>query len=399
MVIRDHVSEVIAVLRKARSVAVILIMVATLAACAPAATAPPAARPAQTGAEGAAPSDWDRIVAEARKEGEVIVWVGPGTDARKHNKDRFEADYPGIKVTLVQLSTNERDARLLREMEAGVAKLDVITTGGANANLTLRPAGALRDLRPFLVLPEVTAVSNWRDGKLLWVDPDEKFVLQSEIRVTPSLALHESVDDTEVQNWEDLLNPKWRGKIVMGDPRRGGGGFAAGLLMYYHSDLGPEFTRRFYSETGVTFNDDERQNVEWVVSGRMLINLRPDNRQVRDVTAVGAKVKVVPSLSAKGKPAESFGGSAGQLFVPNLDPLPHPNAAIVYINWFFSKAGQQAMVDELERASRRLDVDHTKMPDYTVPKPGVSYLDLNRYTGQEATQKMRDDLNTWYASR
>ena len=382
-----------------RSGALALAFMAMLVACAPKAAAPPPPPPAQGATAGsAATPDWDRVVAEARREGEVIVWIGPGGDARKHNKDRFEADYPGIKVTLVQLANPERDTRLLREMEAGLAKLDVITTGGANANFTLRPAGALQNLRPFLQ-PEIIDPRHWRDGKLLWVDAEEQYILQSEMRVTASLAVHESVDLSEVQNWEDLLNPKWRGKIVMGDPRRGGGGFAAGLLLHYHPDLGPEFTRRFYSETDIVFNDDERQNVEWVVSGRMLINVRPDNRQVRDVMAVGAKIKLVPSLNAKGRPADSFGGSAGQLFVPNLNPLPHPNAARVYTNWFFSKAGQQAMVDELERASRRLDVDHSKMADYTVPKVGVTYLDLNRFTDEESVQRMRDDLARWYRSR
>jgi hypothetical protein len=39
------------------------------------------------------------------------------------------------------------------------------------------------------------------------------------------------------------------------------------------------------------------------------------------------------------------------------------------------------------------------MPDYTVPKPGVDYLDLNRYTATEAVQKMRNDLNMWYEAR
>ena len=34
--------------------------------------------------------------------------------------------------------------------------------------------------------------------------------------------------------------------------------------------------------------------------------------------------------------------------IPNLNPLPHPNAARVYANWMFSKQGQQAMVDFLE---------------------------------------------------
>jgi hypothetical protein len=128
---------------------------------------------------------------------------------------------------------------------------------------------------------------------------------------------------------------------------------------------------------------------------RTHILIRPDNRQVRDVQALGSNIKLVSTLKAKGSPADSFGGSAGQIFLPNLD-LPHPNAATVYINWFLSKAGQQAMIDNLERASRRLDVDYSKMPEYTVPKPGVNYMDLNRYTDQELTRAMREDVSRWF---
>src|SRR6266487_4083578 len=94
----------------------LLLVVAGLVACAPTGAAPPAAQPAPSVSEvTAASTDWDRIVAEARREGEVIVWNGPGEDARRHNKDAFEAAYPGIKVTLAQLGGPERDARLLQE--------------------------------------------------------------------------------------------------------------------------------------------------------------------------------------------------------------------------------------------------------------------------------------------
>ena len=71
-----------------------LVCLAVLAGCTPA-TAPTGSSPAQPVAQTGTPaSDWDRIVADARREGEVIVWVGPGADARALAKDAFEAAYP-----------------------------------------------------------------------------------------------------------------------------------------------------------------------------------------------------------------------------------------------------------------------------------------------------------------
>src|SRR5262245_36995295 len=112
-----------------RSVLVSLILLAISAACAPQSGAPGGSAPSASTAPASSGSDWDRILAEARREGEVIVWVGPGADARRLNKDRFEEAYPGIRVELAQIESSERDARFVREFQAGVAKVDVMTTG------------------------------------------------------------------------------------------------------------------------------------------------------------------------------------------------------------------------------------------------------------------------------
>ena len=83
---------------------------------------------------------------------------------------------------------------------------------------------------------------------------------------------------------------------------------------------------------------------------------------------------------------------------PNVNPLPHPNATKVYASWFYSREGQQAMVDILAIPSNRADVDLSKLPPYTIPQPGVDYINLNdeTYTGTERVQAMRDDVNKWY---
>ena len=81
--------------------------------------------------------------------------------------------------------------------------------------------------------------------------------------------------------------------------------------------------------------------------------------------------------------------------VPNIEPLPHPNAARVYLNWFYSKQGMQALEDIRLYASRRADLDNSKIPAYTLLEPGVEYINLNSpvVTSTENVNAMRDLVN------
>ncbi len=344
-------------------------------------------------------ADWDRTVAAAKSEGEVIVWSGqPGDDFREVLKDEFEKAYPGIRVALFQApTTTERDSRFLAEREAGVIKADVMQSGSGSANTRLKPVGALRDLRPFLVLPEVTDASKWLDNQFLWADPEEMYVAQPEARVAYSAAINSSVAPSELTSWWDLLNPKFNGKIVMNDPRQSGSGLSRAQFFYFTPELGTAFTSRLYGETGITFGSDLRQNLEWVISGRMLVNISPDERQVALAKEAGLPFKIVSGLNVTpgaGKVGDSYSGGSTALFLPDTE-MPHPNAAKVYVNWYLGQKAQQLMADKLVIVSRRTDVTKSKVPEALIPKPGQSYMHMEYFSSADDSTVVRDDVNKW----
>ena len=54
---------------------------------------------------------------------------------------------------------------------------------------------------------------------------------------------------------------------------------------------------------------------------------------------------------------------------------PHPNAQTVFLNWIASRPGQEVYSHVERQPSRRVDVHDPSIVDFTIPKPGVSYLD------------------------
>jgi ABC-type Fe3+ transport system substrate-binding protein len=270
-------------------------------------------------------------------------------------------------------------------------------SGSAGVNARVKPRGALQPLKP-LLRAEILDPKIWREG-ILWVDKEQVYMLQSDTQVYPPLALNKSIAEGEITKWEDLLNEKYRGKIVQTDPRSSGPGFANGLFLHYHPGLGPEFTKELYNKR-IVFSPDERQNAEWIDSGRMLIGIHAKPQEVEALQQVGGSIRFSPHLEIKGKPSATYSGSDGILFVPNLNPLPHPNAARLYANWFYSKEGQQALADIVKTPSNRLDVDLKNVPARTIPQQGVEYTNMNedRFTSAESVQGMRDYVNKVYVA-
>lgn len=339
-----------------------------------------------------APSeDWNTILQAAKKEAEVIVWATGGDLRRAFWKDAFEKANPGIAVKLFAPATlSERDSRFIKEFEAGIAKVDIFVGGTGGMMGRLKPAGMLQPLRP-LMRPETLDPKNW-NGEQTWTDIDKKWSLVSDITPAAAAAVNASVKDEELQTWGDLLSSKFDGKIIMSDPRQAGPGFALGLYMFYNPDMGPDFVARLFAKGRVQVSLDERQMVEWVDSGRMLVTLYPRQREVDQLRELGGKLRLAPALKAGGVPQSIVVGSDGAIGVPNINPLPNPNAARVYIDWLYSRQGQQAMVDILGIASTRADVDMSKLSPSVRPTPGVKYTSANdeRLQMPERAKAMRD---------
>jgi iron(III) transport system substrate-binding protein len=73
--------------------------------------------------------DWDDIVAKAREEGEVIVYSSSGRIAKL--VDDFNAHYPEITLTLFDLGSVKTVEKTIREQDAGIFNVDVVTTGNS----------------------------------------------------------------------------------------------------------------------------------------------------------------------------------------------------------------------------------------------------------------------------
>lgn len=335
--------------------------------------------------------DWSRVLEAARKEGQVHVWGAAGDVLRKFWKDSFEKDVPGIAVRLFQANTSsERDSRVLRDLQAGVLKADVLIGGSGGMVGRLKPSKALQPLKP-LLRADVLELKGWIDGGPLWVDNEREYILLGDLPASTPGVAHTSVAG-EITSWDDLLNPKFDGKIISLDPRQAGLSFAFALFMLQTPELGPSYLQRLYRGGRIVFTVDQRQAAEWVDSGRMLVGTGIRESEIAGVLSVSNSVKVLPALRAGATPMTLAVGSDTAICIPNLDPLPNPNAARIYVNWLYSKLGQQALVDVNGQFSLRTDVDQNHLPERLKQKPGVVYKNVNNEAsaGADIAQQMRD---------
>ena len=161
------------------------------------------------GENAGAQEDWDDIVAKATAEGEVVIYSSSGRIAKL--KDHFEALYPGITLTLFDLGSVKTIEKTVREQDAGIFQVDVITTGnsgqvvyellGKNRIFNYVPA-AYRDRIP----------QENRDPLLIRVNEAIVFFYNTEA----------NPDGPPVSNVWELTQEKFRGKVGIKNPMASG---------------------------------------------------------------------------------------------------------------------------------------------------------------------------------
>ena len=349
-----------------RRSALVVVLVWLVACAGPAPSAAPAAAGrASTAAapQATAPPGWDETVAAARAEGRLTILTRPTTDWRKVF-EAFQQDYPGIQVEHTGARPSDLVPRIQAEQQGGQYLWDAYHGPTNNVIAILAPAGGLEDVRPFFVLPEVTADSAWAGGFEKWGHDVTHQPLLFSYGMSAVQELYavnrDLVPPTELTSIDDLTNPKWRGKLVIGDPRtpQQGSIFLTCGMEYKNrrGEDGAAWVRRILSEQDPVIATDVRQITEWVVRGRYPVAIGAERYLVKDMRREGIAFNVEMH---KGESAchGLLGGTDGLLAI--LKSPPHPNAAKVWVNWFLGPRGQQAFVDafaELEYLSRRTDV-------------------------------------------
>ena len=284
----------------------------------------------------ASQTDWEKVIAAAKKEGEVRLW-GDQEITHPDIIAAFTKEYSFIRPVTVNGRVGELMPRIIAERRAGKYLADLYSGGlGGRSFFDFHKAGVLDPIKPLLILPEVVDESKWLNGEHYYADSEKQYVFMYEGSVAGA-GLHYNtsvVDLKEFKSYWDLLNPKWKGKILLYE--RVGVGSPSVVRFYYNAQLGPDFLRRFFSETDLTVSQDRRQSSDWLASGKFPICI--DCGDTDRAKQQGLPVDEFPHASLKEASYEiSTSGNSGLALI---NDAPNPNAARVFINWFLSRNGQ-----------------------------------------------------------
>lgn len=317
---------------------------------------------------------WQETVAAAKREGKVVVYGPPGTHIREALTRGFQKKYPDISVEYTGGANPQLTPKLIHEAQAGAITADLHIGGTTSPIAELMPRNILAPVQPFLVGPESSDSSKWRDGKYEFADEARKLILVFALIAHPGLAYNPKlVNGSAIKSWKELLQPRWKGKMSMWDPRRPGAGLAMSAFAYFSEELGPNYLRELFKQE-VAFHSSEnaRQALEWVASGRYPMNLATSTRTATDLIAKGLSIELGKAPSMKEGTWLTPGGSA--LMV--VRGAPHPNAAKVYLDWLLGREAQLDHSKAIEHVSLRMDVPFDFIHPALVPREGESTLTM-----------------------
>jgi iron(III) transport system substrate-binding protein len=328
---------------------------------------------------------WEDLVRAAEKEGEVTVYATHSVGDLRVIWDGFKKKFPKIKLNSVGISTtSEIVTKIMAERRAGQFLVDVMLGApGATYNSFYR-GKTVDPLPPALVLPGVTDLSKWWKGKHRYIDPEGKyvFVYQSTLYGPPVYYNTKLVNMDSIKSVWDLLDAKWKGKMIALWPRPNYVSTAL-LFMYHHPQVGPKFLERLYGgEMDLTYFSDFRQGTDWLASGKyplcVLCRLRRAHEQ-------GLPVDEANPYHFKEAPG--IGSNNGAVAL--MSNHPHPNGARVFINWYLSREGQIAFrqanntVEDQTTTSMREDLPAEVVPEAARRRKDVDYIEISRHDWME----------------
>src|ERR1700722_4489855 len=264
------------------------------------------------------------LIAAATKEGQVIHYTSTDLPVAEKLAKAFEAKYPGIAVRVERTGAERVFQRIGQEYASKIHAVDVVNSSDAAHFIVWKRDGILA---PYV--PEDVAKFYPPEHR----DVDGQFASG---RVWPSIiAYNTSLVKAEdaPKSFADLLEPRWKGKIVKGHPGYSGTIMTATYQM--QRDLGWTW-----------FEQLAKQNVMQVQS-----SADPPKKLdlgERAIMADGNEYNIL-QMKETGRPVEPVYASEGSPLIigPNgiFKNSPNPNAAQLFQSFSFSPEAQQLIID------------------------------------------------------
>lgn len=145
---------------------------------------------------------WDSLYAAAKKEGKLVVWSSRDVPVNQAVAKLFTKRFPGIELEIFKILPSPAMERLVTERKAGRPGGDII-----DPNISFMPLLLDRDLAEVV---DYAAFGVPRDEVLF--DGRAAVIGHYDLPLGYNTEL---VKPGELKSWDDLLDPKWRGKIIV----------------------------------------------------------------------------------------------------------------------------------------------------------------------------------------
>jgi iron(III) transport system substrate-binding protein len=146
-------------------------------------------------------------VAAARREGKVVWYTSTPIETGQKIADLFQKEY-GIRVEMFRSGGSAILRRFQQEMDAGRVAVDVLTHSDPSAANALTKKGLFVLFKPrnFDKVPDAAK------------DANGAYIAQRLNLMTHYLRSDKVALVDEPKTWNDLTDPKYRGKLVLTDP-------------------------------------------------------------------------------------------------------------------------------------------------------------------------------------
>jgi iron(III) transport system substrate-binding protein len=317
------------------------------------------------GALAAPASAQDPRLEAARKEGKVVWYTSLALTSAEKVAKLFEAAYPGVKVEVQRTGSQRILQRVMQELGANIKNVDVIHTSDAGHFVLLKEKKLLMKYTP-------AGVEAFPPG---FKDKDGyHYGLRATVNVIAYNTKAVAAADAP-RTWKDLLDPKWKGKLVTAHPGYSGV-IATHVLALVHLHGWDYFKQLAQNKPMIVQSAVDPAGV--VASGE-----RP--------VAVNGGDYTFYQVRKKGNPVEIVFPKEGVPLVVSPSAIaafaPHPNAAKLFTDFTFSQQIQQVLAD-----SEGLYTGHPGIK-YPADQPKLGDLKLLQVDAEEL-EKRNEEIKT-----
>ena len=265
------------------------------------------------------------LIAAAKKEG-AVTWYTTQiiNQFARPAAEVFEKTY-GVKVNYVRSNPEEMVLRVMNEAKAGRLQVDVID--GTSSIPALKREGLTAKFIP----------ENARRLPAQFIDAEGEWVAGNFYVHQPIFNTDLVKKGTEPRSYEDLLDPKWKGKMSWSSLTSSSSapGFVGIALMHMGEQKGMEYLRKLATQNITPVNSAARQVVDQVMAGEYPLTRQAFHHHAVISGAKGAPVQWIPLEPAM----------AVLSVIAVTKDAPHPNAARLFTEFLVSPEGQQLYRD------------------------------------------------------